>query len=138
MKYIVTASMFFLFSSFNLKAQQNGAIVKKMSLKRGQIVYNKYCMVCHQKDGGGVQNLNPPLINSKYVSGNKMQLINIVLKGMNEPVEIDGDTYSNPMPAQAFLTNEQIADVLTFIRNNFENKASVVTVQEVKMQRSKK
>jgi len=65
-------------------------------------------------------------------------LIDIVLKGLSDPLEINGEEYNNPMAAHDFLTDQQIADVLTYIRNSFGNKAGVVTVAEVKKQRAKK
>lgn len=82
-------------------------------------------------------NMNPPLIKSKWVAGDKKALINIVLNGFSEKVAIDGDYYSNSMPSQSQLTDLQIADVLTFVRNNFDNKASAILPQNVKMCRKK-
>jgi len=102
------------------------------SLVRGKVVYTSYCLPCHQADGGGVSNLNPPLIKTSHVLGNQSKLISILLKGLNQEIEIDGEVYSNPMPAHNFLTDLQIADVLTYVRNNFGNKASAITPAQVK------
>ena len=110
----------------------------KASIQRGKKVYEKACLACHQTDGEGVPRMNPPLIKTKQVLGNKEKLIRIVLKGFNEEIEINGEYYDNPMPAQPQLTNQEIADVLTFIRNSFGNKASMVTMAEVKAIRAKK
>lgn len=107
----------------------------RQSIERGRMIYNKYCLTCHQADGGGVPNMNPPLIKTTYVNGDKNRLITIVIRGLDEEIEINGDTYSNPMPAHNFLKDQEIADVLTFIRNNFGNKASPVTGAEVKKNR---
>jgi mono/diheme cytochrome c family protein len=110
----------------------------QQTMLRGKAVYQKTCVSCHQKDGGGVMNLNPPLIRSPYVSGDVKTLIGIVLKGLNKEIEIEGELYSNPMPPQANLSDQQIADVLSYVRNNFENKATVVTASQVKAVRAKK
>ncbi len=107
------------------------------SIKRGQQVFSTTCIVCHQKNGGGVPRLNPPLIKTKYVLGDKSQLIQIVLKGLNQPIEIEGEQYTNAMPSFAQLTDQQIADVLTYVRNSFGNKASAVTPAIVKTERAK-
>ena len=107
----------------------------KPSVAKGKLVYTTYCLSCHQADGGGVPNLNPPLIKTQYVLGDKTRLINVLLQGLNGEVEINGSTYSNPMPAHDFLKDEDIANVLSFVRNNFGNKASAVTTAEVKKQR---
>jgi mono/diheme cytochrome c family protein len=109
----------------------------KASIERGKIVYVATCQTCHQVDGGGVPRMNPPLIKTKYVLGDKKHLISILLKGLNDPIEIDDDEFHNPMPPQPQLTDQQIADVITFVRNNFGNKASAVTPTEVKNVRAK-
>ena len=60
-----------------------------------------------------------------------MRLEKIVLNGFSQPREIDGETYQNIMPSQAFLTDQQIADVLTYVRNSWGNSAESVTPDEV-------
>ena len=66
----------------------------------------------------------------------KKRLIQIVIKGKTDAVTIDGEVYTNPMPPQVQLNDQQIADVLSFIRNNFGNKASMVSLAEVKSVRA--
>ena len=107
------------------------------SIARGKAVYAAHCLSCHQPDGGGVPNLNPPLIQTTWVVGSKQSLIQWVLKGSRGKVEIDGETFHNTMPPQAYLTDQQIADALTYIRNSFGNKASAVQASEVKASRPK-
>ena len=58
-------------------------------------------------------------------------MINVVLKGLSEPVEIQGEIYQNVMASHAFLSDQQIADVLTFVRQSFGNNASEITADEV-------
>ena len=60
------------------------------------------------------------------VTGDKERLIGVVLNGMSEPIEINGETYQNAMASHAFLTDQQIADVLTFIRQSLGNEADAV------------
>jgi len=117
---------------------QTSAQGKSKQMLNGKKVYDIYCQACHQADGNGVPRLNPPLAGTVYVTGSKTRLIDIVLKGLSDPLEINGEEYNNPMAAHDFLTDQQIADVLTYIRNSFGNKAGVVTVAEVKKQRAKK
>ena len=109
----------------------------KSTMQRGELVYKSVCLTCHQADGGGVPRMNPPLIKTKWVLGDKTKLITLMLKGMNEPIEIEDEEYHNPMPPHAQLSDQQIADVLTFVRNSFGNKASAVTPTEVKSVRAK-
>lgn len=118
-------------------AQSKKAQFDKASFERGKIVYESYCLVCHQADGSGVQNLNPPLIKTKWVLGDKSELINILLNGLDKEIDINGDVYSNPMPSQAHLTDQEIADVLTFVRNSFSNQAPGIKPADVKTLRAK-
>lgn len=107
------------------------------SVTRGKAIYTANCLTCHQVDGGGVPNMNPPLTGTKWVKGPKQTLVQFVLKGSKGQVEIDGATFHNTMPAQAHLTNEQLADVLTYVRKSFGNKASALTPAEVAAVRAK-
>ncbi|MGI8637733.1 MAG: c-type cytochrome [Segetibacter sp.] len=135
MKKAAITFLCFLFA-FYLFAQVKKP-VSQTSGKRGHQVYQITCIACHQTDGGGVPHLNPPLIKTEYVLGDKARLIQIVLKGLNKPIEIEDETYTNVMPAQSQLNDQQIADVLTYVRNSFGNKASAVTIAEVKAERAK-
>ncbi|HKO81769.1 MAG TPA: cytochrome c, partial [Chitinophagaceae bacterium] len=72
-----------------------------------------------------------------YVLGNKTKLIRVVLKGMDTHEEIDGETYSNTMAPFNYLTDQQIADVLTYVRNSFGNKATAITPGDVKYVRAR-
>jgi mono/diheme cytochrome c family protein len=130
---------FLAFSQAKKPAAKGGKAgsLLKVSLDRGKMVYNQFCLTCHQADGSGVPNMNPPLTGTKWVLGSKTVLIQQVLKGSQGKVEIDGDTFHNSMPPQPHLTDQQIADVLSYVRNSFGNKASIVTPAEVKVVRAK-
>jgi mono/diheme cytochrome c family protein len=106
------------------------------SMLTGKQIYTKHCMTCHQVDGSGAQNMIPPLINTDYVLGTKARLISIVLNGMKGEIKVNGDRYSNEMPSQAFLKDDEIAAVLTYVRKSFGNKATAVTKDEVKKMRA--
>ncbi|MBC7626063.1 MAG: cytochrome c [Ferruginibacter sp.] len=108
----------------------------KSSFAAGEDVYTQFCVSCHLPDGGGVENMNPPLINTSYINGDKARIITTVLNGMSQQ-EIDGERYNNVMPAFNYLTDKQVADVLTFVRNSFGNKKPAVTVADVKATRAK-
>ena len=131
--------------SFSVWPSNSKAQVKKPAptrsssvarLNNGKAVYTSTCLPCHMADGGGVPRLNPPLTATTYVLGDKTKLISIVLNGFAEDVEINDQRYANTMPPQAHLTDEQVADVLTYVRSNFGNKASAITATEVKAVRT--
>jgi len=102
----------------------------------GQKLYADHCLSCHQEDGGGVPPMNPPL-NTSIVNGEKEALIKIVLKGMMGKVKIDGKFYNNVMAPHAYLKDEEIASILTYVRTSFGNKSSSVSPEEVKTARLK-
>jgi mono/diheme cytochrome c family protein len=118
------------------KTVKPAAVNITASMARGKILFKNICATCHQADGSGVPRMNPPLIKTTYVLGDKTKLIKVLLLGLNEDVEIEGEYYSNPMPAQAALKDEEIADVLTFVRNSFGNKAAAITPAQVKAVRA--
>jgi mono/diheme cytochrome c family protein len=112
--------------------------ISKSVMDNGKTIYLSRCLACHQVDGGGVPRLNAPLDGaSAVIAADKAKLIRIVLKGYSDRVEIDGEYYSNNMAGHADLKDQQIADVLTYIRNSWSNKASAVTAAEVKAIRAK-
>ena len=106
------------------------------ALLPGKRVYQTYCASCHMMSGKGAPGMNPPLIETDWVLGDKDRLIKVVLNGLSDPIEIKGEIYQNIMASHAFLTDQQIADVLSFIRNNWGNSASYVTVDEVSASRA--
>jgi mono/diheme cytochrome c family protein len=97
----------------------------------GNQLYKKYCMSCHQADGGGVRGMFPPLTGNEKVTGVSDEIIRIVLFGMEGPIVVNGRNYNQPMPPQSYLSDKQIADILTYIRSSWENKASAVSPAEV-------
>ena len=99
---------------------------------RGKAIYEKTCLPCHQADAGGVPGMNPPLRKSAYVQGPPARAIAIVLQGLNDGVEIEGETYSNPMPPFGGVLNDQeIADVLSYLRGHFGNMAGPISKSQV-------
>lgn len=105
--------------------------VARAALLPGKAIYAQNCLSCHQADGGGVDSMNPPLAKTTWVLGDKTRLVKVLLNGM-QGVDIDGEPYNNVMASHDFLTDQQIADVLTYVRNSFGNKASAVKAAEVK------
>ncbi len=137
---ILTVLLLLFFSCLRAQVKPNKPIVHHRKsgspMARGKIVYNKICLACHMADGGGVPTMNPPLINTEYVLGDKTRLIKIVLNGFKEDVQINGQSFANNMTPHSDLKDRQIADVLTYVRRSFGNKASRVTALEVKRVRA--
>ena len=102
----------------------------------GKAVYTKYCLVCHQTDGSGVPGMYPPLTSGAWVGKDPKELIGILTKGLSGVVEVNNEVYKSAMPAQAQLSDQEVADVLSFIRSGFGNSFEAVGVELVKKTRS--
>jgi mono/diheme cytochrome c family protein len=108
-------------------------------LAKGKKIYETRCLVCHQADGGGVPNMNAPLDGSTNVVGNNIaRLVKIIKKGYSEKIALDGYYYSNVMTPNPDLSDADIANVLSFIRTSWSNKASKVTLAQVQASKNKK
>ncbi|MGC6465384.1 MAG: PVC-type heme-binding CxxCH protein [Akkermansiaceae bacterium] len=92
------------------------------------------CSACHGPTGAGMPNIGPPLANSEWVTGPVENLIGIQLRGLSGPITVAGKDYNFPAPMAAMgagQPDENIAAVITYIRNSFGNEASPVTAQMV-------
>jgi mono/diheme cytochrome c family protein len=106
-----------------------------LSMDTGKMVYARECLSCHQSDGGGLQ-VKSPSLSGKFVTGDKKKLIQIlVIEHASSKEKEDNspqyEPYRNPV-----LSDSDIANVLTYIRNSFGNKASSVKISEVKSLRN--
>jgi mono/diheme cytochrome c family protein len=102
----------------------------------GQNLYKKYCLTCHQADGSGVSGMFPPLIKTRKVLGPADSLIMILISGLKGPTEVDGVTYTQEMPAVKNITDEEIAEVLNYVRHSWGNKAASISARDVSKVRS--
>ncbi len=98
----------------------------------GERVYDKHCLTCHQKDGSGVPSMYPPVVKNPRVKGDKERLIKIILEGQTGRIEVRGMSYNGVMPPFKNLSDEEVATVLTYMRQNFENDTTAITIDEVK------
>jgi mono/diheme cytochrome c family protein len=113
--------------------------VAETPLTLGKKVYNSNCANCHQTSGEGQPGTYPPLGGSEWVVGNKERLAAILLHGLAGQVSVRGATYSaSVMPAwDTALTDEKIADVMTYMRASWGNTQNAATPEEVSAARAK-
>jgi nitrite reductase (NO-forming) len=100
----------------------------------GKAVYGTTCFACHQSEGQGVPNAFPPLAKSDYLNADPKRAITTVLKGLSGEITVNGKKINSVMPSQN-LTDDQIADVLTYVYSSWGNNKTVVTPAMVKAQR---
>ncbi|WP_192821551.1 cytochrome c [Rufibacter sp. LB8] len=105
------------------------------SRQRGERVYQANCQSCHLPKGEGVPGTFPPLAPSDFLLKDQTRAINVVVHGLRGPIKVNGKKYDLEMPAQAFLTDQEIADVMNYVQNSWGNKAPLVTPGQVKAAR---
>jgi mono/diheme cytochrome c family protein/glucose/arabinose dehydrogenase len=97
----------------------------------GKQTYAGLCAACHQTTGKGLDGLAPPLAESEWVLGDPERIAKVVMHGLRGPIKVKGVAYNYDMPAAGFLTDEQIAGVLTYIRREWDHAAPPVPVDLV-------
>lgn len=109
--------------------------VKVAALTRAQMgkkVFDTTCIACHQANGLGVPGQYPPLAASEWVNGSEERIIRIVLHGLNGPITVEGKEYNNVMaPLGGALKDEQIANVISYVRASWGNTAPEVSPETV-------
>ena len=136
----------FAANRLNLRSAAQTDYLKKLlgtppkQVSPGETVYEMACLPCHQPEGKGLPGVYPPLAGSEWVRGDAARLIKIVLHGLQGPISVAGQAFGGPgavpMPAMGGLSDEQIADVLTFVRGTFGPGAGSVKAAEVQAART--
>ena len=102
----------------------------------GQVAYVRYCASCHLPAGQGDGNRFPPLFGSEWVGGDRTRLIKVVLNGLSGPITVRKKPYDGVMPAHSFLSDEQVADILTYIRTRLSHGGTAISAEEVQTVRA--
>ncbi|REG98576.1 copper-containing nitrite reductase [Flavobacterium aquicola] len=105
-------------------------------IKSGKELFGRTCFACHQSEGQGVPNAFPPLAKSDFLNANPSRAISAVLHGLSGEITVNGKKFNNVMTSQN-LTDEEVADVLTYVYNSWSNNKTTVTPQMVKAVRAK-
>ena len=124
---LIPATSLFLFD----KMQEDDL---PQSIKRGEPVYQANCSGCHMPEGEGVESVFPPLAKTDYVK-NVKRAIGIILNGQEGEISVNGITYNSAMTALPQLTDQEVADVLNFVRNSWGNKNPIIKAAQVKAER---
>jgi mono/diheme cytochrome c family protein len=108
------------------------AIAATSSAAAGQKVYNANCSACHNANGSGQSGVFPPLAGNPMVTGSPDKVIAAVKNGLTGQTTVNGKSYNGSMPAwKSKLSDAEIADVITYIRSSWGNKADAVTEAQV-------
>jgi nitrite reductase (NO-forming) len=108
-----------------------GALTKELQIDAGRTLYAGTCSTCHQADGKGIAKVFPPLAGSDWVAADKKKAIQVVLNGLTGPVTVSGASYDSVMPPQSHLNDDEIAHILTYVRNSWGNQGDAVKPEDV-------
>jgi len=113
------------------------AKTKAERIQLGKRLFTSICAACHQPTGRGLPNVFPPLAGSDYLNADKNRAIQTVIFGRQGEVVVNGQKFNNSMPSFP-LSDQDIANVLTYVYNSFGNSGLEVTPQEVETLRSQR
>ncbi len=131
MRGIIIASIFLFITISLMSFQKTQKFDLKASIERGTEIYNTQCITCHMEKGEGIEGAFPPVAKSDYLMADKNRSIRQILEGASGEMKVNGKVYNGEMPA-IDLTDEQVSDVLNYVRNSWGNKGGAVTPGEVK------
>ena len=103
-------------------------------VKMGETIYKRNCAACHQADGSGVKGAFPPLAKSDFLA-NPEAAVSAVANGLSGEIVVNGETYNGVMPKLG-LSDEEIANVVTFVANSWGNQGKEITPIDVQKVRS--
>lgn len=116
--------------------QKKPAFDLKSSITRGREVYVTYCLSCHMDQGEGIEGVYPPLAKSDYLMADKNRAVLQVLYGITGEMTVNGKVYNGQMTG-VDIKDEEVSDVINYIRNSFGNKGGAVTPAQVAALRKK-
>jgi nitrite reductase (NO-forming) / hydroxylamine reductase len=119
------------------QAEVAGATVDPAQMKAGEEVYKIACIACHQPTGAGMPGAFPPLADSDYLLQDKARAVRVVVQGLQGEVVVNNQKYNSVMPAMTQLSDQQVADVVTYVLNTWGNKGGSVSASLVKAERAK-
>jgi mono/diheme cytochrome c family protein len=121
------------FHSYDEVADSNPKTAAGEEMAMGADVFNKTCSACHQPNGLGKEGVAPPLVGSEWVlAPGPNRIERIVLNGLTGPINVNGKDYNLTMPPwRDNFDDKHIAAVLSYVRNNWDNKGSHVTATQV-------
>jgi nitrite reductase (NO-forming) len=114
------------------KAHAAGTLSKAEQIAAGKQLFTGTCSVCHQDNGQGMEGVFPPLAKSDYlVKQDKDHLISIPLHGLTGKITVNGKDYDSVMPPMSQLTDDEVANILTYVLNSWDNKGGQITKEDV-------
>ena len=117
---------------------QSSGQSREQRMASGEKLYAAHCAACHQANGQGLTGAFPPLTESSYLAEGAGPAISVVLNGLKGPITVNGVRYNAIMPSLSYLNDGEVADVLTFVMNSWNNPGGEVSPEEVAAARQAK
>ena len=132
--FLLACATAFFIALASFSPEQKQAFDLKSSMVKGKEIYLSNCISCHMENGEGIEEVYPPLAKSDYLMADKKRSIVQVLIGAKGQMKVNGKVYDSEM-ASIDLSDQEVSDVLNYVRNSFGNKGAAVTPAEVKASR---
>lgn len=129
MRFIGTMAAFLLLIT-SLSCQSDDEIKRQKYITEGILIYKNNCANCHQNKGQGLAALYPPIAGSTYLA-NKNKVICLMRYGQQGPIVVNGKLYNRLMPPQPQLSDLEIAELTTYIYNEWGNETKLTGVKEI-------
>ncbi len=120
------------------QAAQKGTLTREDQVSAGKALFEGTCSVCHQANGAGLPGVFPPLAKSDYLAADPKRAIEILLNGLTGKVVVNGQEYNSVMPPMNQLNDDEVANILTFVLNSWDNTGGRILTDEVRKARAAK
>jgi len=112
-------------------AAEAATVTVEERIEKGRAIYQQHCIACHQAEGQGLAGAFPPLADSDYLDEGGNSAVEAVINGLSGPITVNGVEYNAVMPALSYLSDPEVADVVTFVMNSWGNPGGEVNAAEV-------
>lgn len=115
-----------------------GALTVQQQAEAGKALFAGTCSTCHQPDGAGIPGVFPPLAKSDWIIANPGKLPQVILQGLTGKVVVNGKEYNSVMPPMSQLTDDEVANISTYVLNSWGNPGGRVTAEQAAAARKAK
>jgi nitrite reductase (NO-forming) len=113
------------------KAHAAGTLTKDEQIAAGKQLFTGTCSVCHQANGEGLANVFPPLAKSDFLAADPKRAMTIVTHGLTGKITVNGHEYDSVMPPMSQLNDDEVANILTYVLNSWDNPGGQISKEEV-------
>lgn len=113
------------------QAAASGKLTREDQIKAGQQLFEGTCSVCHQSNGRGLEGIFPPLAKSDWLNADPKRAVDAVLHGLSGKITVNGTPYDSVMPPMNQLDDDDVANILTYVLNSWDNAGGTISAEDV-------